>query len=93
MNQAEYYKLMHGEGRRCPGTNNLLYIPKIAKSIEERSKDKICPPPHLNPEYKPNPKVRRCGQIPQPRQQQPFERPSPARQMTADAAVLKRIFG
>jgi hypothetical protein len=90
MNQTEYYKLLHGQGQRCPGTKNLLYIPKIAKSIEERSKDKICPPPQLNPEYKPNPKTRRCGQIQEPR---PRPTQSSARQTTTDAAVLKRIFG
>ena len=90
MNQEEYYKLLHGCGQRCHDTVNLLYLPKSAKTIEERSRDKICPPPQLNPDYLPNPKVRRTGQLPKQQQQQ---RPQGGRSSSVDAAVLKRIFG
>jgi hypothetical protein len=91
MNQMEYYTLLHGGGRRCPGTVNLLYIPKTAKTIEERSKDKMCPPPQLNPEYLPSSKVKRSGQL--PRQQQPQRTTGGQQRSGVDAAVLKRIFG
>jgi hypothetical protein len=55
MNEQEYYKLLHGQGQHCPTTANLVYLPKTAKTIEERSKDKICPPTKLNPDYLPTP--------------------------------------
>ena len=89
MNQKEYYTLMHGGGQRCPNTVNLLYIPKTEKTVEERSKEKICPPPQLNPDYLPNPKVRRSGQLPRPQQQQRTTTGRPG----IDTSVLKRIFG
>ena len=46
MDEKQYYQLLHGNGRKHPGTN-LLYIPKAEKSIEERSLESICPPPHI----------------------------------------------
>jgi hypothetical protein len=87
MNQKDYYTLMHGGSRRCPDTVNLLYIPKAGKSIEERSQEKICPPPQLNPDYLPNPKVRRSGQLPRQQQQR-----TTGHHSGIDPSVLKRIF-
>jgi hypothetical protein len=89
MNQKEYYKLMHGGGQRCPNTVNLLYIPKTAKTIEERSQEKLCP--QLNPEYLPNPKIKRSGQLPRQQQQRPTTGAADLKRI--DPAVLKRIFG
>jgi hypothetical protein len=90
MNQKEYYTLMHGGGQRCPDTVNLLYMPKIAKTVEVRSKEKICPPPQLNLDYLPSSKVRRSGQLPKQQTQQQQRRSTGG---GVDAAVLKRIFG
>jgi hypothetical protein len=92
MNEQEYYKLLHGQGQHCPNTANLVYLPKAAKTIEERSKDKICPPTKLNPDYLPTPSTtRRVGQIP-PRPRQ-MKGGGGGRVDRVDPTVLKHIFG
>jgi hypothetical protein len=85
MDEQQYYKLLHGKGQRHQNTN-LLYIPHTEKTVEERSLDKICPPPQLNPNYKPNKKVQRCGKLAETSSRQP-------QTPTIDPAVLRRIFG
>ena len=85
MDETQYYQLLHGKGQRHQGTN-LLYIPQAEKTVEERSLDKICPPPQLNPNYMPNKKIQRSGKLPETRSSQP---PPPQ----IDPAVLRRIFG
>ena len=84
MDENQYYQLLHGKGQRHQGTN-LLYIPQAEKTVEERSLDKICPPPQLNPNYMPNKKIQRSGKLPETRSSQPPQ--------TIDPAVLRRIFG
>jgi hypothetical protein len=86
MDEKQYYQLLHGKGQRHPGTN-LYYIPKAEKTVEERSVDKICPPPQLNPNYMPNKKIQRSGKLPERK-----SGPS-APTATIDPAVLRRIFG
>ena len=88
MDEKQYYQLLHGNGQKHPGTN-LLYIPKAEKSIEERSLESICPPPHLNVNYLPNKKVQRMGKLPE---RKSAGGPSGG-QPSIDPAVLRRIFG
>jgi hypothetical protein len=85
MDEQQYYQLLHGKGQRHQNTN-LLYIPHTEKTVEERSLDKICPPPQLNPHYMPNKKIQRSGKLPETRSSQP-------QTQTIDPAVLRRIFG
>jgi hypothetical protein len=84
MDEQQYYQLLHGKGQRHQNTN-LLYIPHTEKTVEERSLDKICPPPQLNPHYMPNKKIQRSGKLPETRSSQPPQ--------TIDPSVLRRIFG
>jgi hypothetical protein len=83
MEVNDYTKLLHGAG--VPYINsNLICLPNTAKSTEERALEQVCPPPKLNPNYLPNPKIRRSGQIQQQRQR---GRPE------VDPSVLKHIYG
>jgi hypothetical protein len=84
MNEKQYYDLLHGKGQRRQETN-LVYISKSEKSIEERSVNSICPPPQLNPDYMPNPKIRRSGKLPE-KKSQPSSR-------GIDGSILRRILG
>ena len=70
MDEQQYYQLLHGKGQRHQNTN-LLYIPRAEKTVEERSLDKICPPPQLNPNYMPNKKIQRSGKLAETRSSQP----------------------
>jgi hypothetical protein len=81
MNEQQYYDLIHGKGQRRQDTN-LVFIANSEKSIEERSVDSICPPPQLNPDYMPNPKIRRSGKLPEKKQPRPI-----------DGTILRRILG
>jgi hypothetical protein len=82
MDEKQYYQLLHGEGQRHHGTN-LFYMPKSEKSIKERSVESICPPPQLNPDYMPNPKIRRSGKLPEKKSQP----------RGIDGTILRRILG
>ena len=84
MDEQQYYQLLHGKGQRKHNTD-LLYIPRAEKTVEERSLDKICPPPQLNPHYLPNKKIQRSGKLAETRNNQP--------QPKIDPEVLRRIFG
>ena len=82
----DYAKLIHGAG--IPYINsNLIRLPDTAKSTEERALEQVCPPTKLNPNYRPNLKVRRSGVVPQQQQQQQQQR------STVDPSVLKHIYG
>ncbi|CAB3977394.1 Hypothetical predicted protein [Paramuricea clavata] len=85
MDEKQYYTLLHGSGQLHPGTN-LLYIPKTGKSIEERSQNRICAPPQLNPDYLPSKSVRRPGKLPE-------TRGGPQIDPSAATKILPGVFG
>jgi hypothetical protein len=76
---ANYVRLLKGEGHRYM-ESTLYILPNTRQSIEERAATKVCPPTNLNPYYKPDPKVRRTGKLPQ-RQKD-----------SVNPAVLRHIF-
>jgi hypothetical protein len=80
---ANYVRLLKGEGRRYM-ESTLYILPNSGQSIEERAATKVCPPTNLNPYYKPDPKVRRTGKLPQ--------RPPKGVSPTVDQSVLRHIF-
>ena len=67
MDKNKYIKLLKGGGQRYK-QSKLFILPNTASTVEERASVKVCPPPKLNPNYAPDPKVRRVGTI-QPRVQ------------------------
>jgi hypothetical protein len=88
MEVNDYTKLLHGAGVQYINSN-LIHLPNTAKSTEERALEQVCPPTKLNPNYLPNPKIRRSGQIQQPQQQQQQR----GGRRGVDPSVLKHIYG
>jgi hypothetical protein len=88
MEANDYAKLLHGAGVQYINSN-LIHLPNTAKSTEERALEQVCPPTKLNPNYLPNPKIRRSGQIQQQQQPQRQQRGRPG----VDPSVLKHIYG
>ncbi|CAB3988044.1 Hypothetical predicted protein [Paramuricea clavata] len=84
MEKEDYMQLIHGRGIKY-NNSNLLYLPNKGKTTEERALDNVSPPTNLKPNYVPDKKVRRVGQLP------PQVRE--ARTSRVDSTVLRKIYG